>query len=401
MIKLYWLLQIKRFLEQIFMAPWIWYGRLCALKEPKEPFDLFLFFPNPAVGGAEKVNVEVIRAFQDKKILVFFTKKPRLGSLLKMYEHPNVKIKDISRFTDNKLQYWKSFIWRGICSSIINQQKGKIVVFIGQCNFGYKVLPHLRKDVRRVELIHVSEKKFAWITFPFIPLIDCRITVGKSIRDSHLAFYKQLGVPFEYYNRWKIILYSIPFLNKELPLRCWNLPLKVYYAGRGGYQKRLWLLFEIIRQTSSLSVEWHLAGPFQDEIPTDIKPLVKYHGIIDSQQQMYDLHLSMDVLLLTSGFEGFPLVIMEAMANGVVPIATAVDAIPEHIIHGENGYLLQNPNSEQMVIFQAVELIKQLSLNPSQLKPISNAAYEYASSQFTQERFNKQYRNVFLDFSNK
>lgn len=44
---------------------------------------------------------------------------------------------------------------------------------------------------------------------------------------------------------------------------------------------------------------------------------------------MYNFHKDNDVLLMTSAWEGFPLVIMEAMAFGAVPLVSKIDAIPE------------------------------------------------------------------------
>src|SRR6185503_16399204 len=44
-------------------------------------------------------------------------------------------------------------------------------------------------------------------------------------------------------------------------------------------------------------------------------------------------------LLMPSDMEGFGLVALEAMACGVVPIATRVGGVPELITHGEDGFL--------------------------------------------------------------
>ena len=46
-----------------------------------------------------------------------------------------------------------------------------------------------------------------------------------------------------------------------------------------------------------------------------------------------------DVLLMPSEMEGFGLVALEAMACGVVPVATRVGGVPELITDGEDGYL--------------------------------------------------------------
>jgi glycosyltransferase involved in cell wall biosynthesis len=46
------------------------------------------------------------------------------------------------------------------------------------------------------------------------------------------------------------------------------------------------------------------------------------------------------IFVLPSYSEGLPMAVLEAMANGVVPVTTAVGAIPEVVTHGVNGVLV-------------------------------------------------------------
>ena len=47
-----------------------------------------------------------------------------------------------------------------------------------------------------------------------------------------------------------------------------------------------------------------------------------------------------DVLAMSSLWEGLPLTLLEAMASGAVPVATAVDGCPEVVVPGESGLLV-------------------------------------------------------------
>jgi glycosyltransferase involved in cell wall biosynthesis len=176
------------------------------------------------------------------------------------------------------------------------------------------------------------------------------------------------------------------------------LPLKIYYAGRGGPQKRVWIIVEIIKKCKllNLPVEFKLAGSFKNEIPDAFIQEDIYLGELKGGEEMYNLHKNNDILLMTSAWEGFPLVIMEAMAFGAIPLVTNIDAIPEHITHNKNGYLLNFVTEEAKLIDEAVEQIKKCIDQNESLKLISQNAYDYAISNFSAEKFRQGYREIML-----
>jgi glycosyltransferase involved in cell wall biosynthesis len=57
---------------------------------------------------------------------------------------------------------------------------------------------------------------------------------------------------------------------------------------------------------------------------------------------------SIDILVLTSLWEGLPRVFPQAMASGVPVVATEVDGAPEAIKNGVTGFLLQPRDIEGM-----------------------------------------------------
>ncbi len=61
-----------------------------------------------------------------------------------------------------------------------------------------------------------------------------------------------------------------------------------------------------------------------------------FHGWKDNP---WDEDYDSDALILASLHEASPLVVVEALANGIPVIATPVGSIPETIIPGKNGYL--------------------------------------------------------------
>ncbi|MBU3677110.1 MAG: glycosyltransferase family 4 protein [Chitinophagaceae bacterium] len=397
---MYTLFTIKRYIEQIIMFPFILIGNLIARFSPlKQEYDVFLFFPGYTIGGAERVNAEILKCLDDKKVMVFFTKHSANQGMLHFFQLPHVAWRDISRWTDNKWMYWGNLIFRGICSAYINRQKKKPTVFIGQCNFGYKLTPHLQRNIAIHELIHMVDPKFNWVWGPFIQFIDTRILVGDVFIEKFADLYKTMGIPEKYTQRFKKIVYRLEYIPEKATPRHFSLPLRVYYAGRGGHQKRIHLLVEIIRHCRELSlpIEFHLAGSFASELPQNLIDDGTYVGELQGGEAIYAFHRSHDILLMTSAFEGFPLVIMEAMAFGAIPLVPAIDAIPEHIRTCENGYLLPNATDEAVLINDAVERLRYLTTHREELPGVSSKAYAYAQTAFSAERFRKAYREVILN----
>lgn len=397
---MYKLFTIKRYIEQLIMFPFVLFGKCVAMLNPlQEEYDIYFFFPGYAIGGAERVNAEIVKSFADKKVIIIFTKKSPNSGMKHFFELPHVTIKEIGRWSDNKFIYWGNLMFRGVCSYYINKQMKKPVVFIGQCNFAYKLTPHLNRSIKVHELIHMYDPKFTWIWAPFIKFIDTRIIVGEVFKKKFGNAYKKAGIPLNYLDRLRVIFYRLEYLPETYHEREFSLPLKIYYAGRGGPQKRVWLILKIIEQCRllNLPVEFKLAGPILNEMPKHLIDDRSYVGELQGGQAMYNFHKCNDILLMTSAWEGFPLVIMEAMAFGAIPLVTNIDAIPEHISNMQNGFLINEVENEELLISEAMEKITWMIANHNELNKISKNAFDYSVRNFSAEKFRDGYRKVLLD----
>jgi glycosyltransferase involved in cell wall biosynthesis len=108
---------------------------------------------------------------------------------------------------------------------------------------------------------------------------------------------------------------------------------------------------------------------------------------------MNRIYESADVLLLTSSFEGLPIVVMQMMAYGKVVVSTAVNGIPDYIHHGENGLLIKAAD-ESGIIKEGTAHIETLLQNPELRLVLGKRSREMAIAKFSKKTFCAGYRKL-------
>jgi len=97
-----------------------------------------------------------------------------------------------------------------------------------------------------------------------------------------------------------------------------------------------------------------------------------------------------DIFVLPSIKEGFPWVILEAMAAEIPIIATKVGAIPEIIQNNENGILIEPKNPDAII-----GAVKQLLSNEDLKKKIAENGRKTVEEKFNLDKMVKQYEDLF------
>ena len=106
-------------------------------------------------------------------------------------------------------------------------------------------------------------------------------------------------------------------------------------------------------------------------------PYIKYYGELRDAEQIKKIIQEHDVLVCPSWSEGFPNVILEAMANGLGIIVTNVGAVSS-LVNNENGLLISanDKTSLQSSIKEAI------NLNQSELDKKKLNSLQKISTQF-------------------
>ncbi|HLW20821.1 MAG TPA: glycosyltransferase family 4 protein, partial [Cyclobacteriaceae bacterium] len=164
-------------------------------------------------------------------------------------------------------------------------------------------------------------------------------------------------------------------------------------------EKRPEIFVDIARQCRerNLPLEFIMVGDFY-ELTTRVGSNVTILGEVFDREKLNEVYSDAHLILVTSWREGFPLVIMEGMGHGVVPVATKVGEIPSYISSStfRNGFLIENDEQEKNIVDAFVEQIDKLCKDRELLREYSNNAYIFAEQSFGEENFEQAYRKLLL-----
>ncbi|MDQ1145276.1 N-acetyl-alpha-D-glucosaminyl L-malate synthase BshA [Bacillus sp. SORGH_AS 510] len=117
--------------------------------------------------------------------------------------------------------------------------------------------------------------------------------------------------------------------------------------------------------------------------------------LLGKQENLEELYSISDLKLLLSEKESFGLVALEAMACGVPCIGTNVGGIPEVIQHGQNGYICEVGDIED-ISSKAIELLSDRKLHHE----FSSNAMETVKTKFRADTIVKQYEQIYFKLMN-
>ena len=165
------------------------------------------------------------------------------------------------------------------------------------------------------------------------------------------------------------------------------------YRGKG--QKEVILAFdELHRQHPHLRLL--IVGEIKDrtyyqEIDRIVnrRNLRKYVRFLGYRSDVFNIMRCLDMLIVASVLDSFGLVALEAMAVGTPVLAAAKGGLPELIIPGQNGFLLESTEPERIA-----EGVKNILRNPSKVAEIRQHGQMTVKEKFTLERYIQEVEDV-------
>ncbi len=358
----------------------------------KSTSGLFFFFDRYALGGAQRIHLDILKSIPEIKKQVFFTRLSQNSAFRReFFDIPNANSRDIHIWCDYLL--FRLFSVHYYCFYINRHDSAHI--FGANSTFFYDMLPFLKKKFIRTELLH--NFTFGKRGMEFFGLMNYRLLSFRIIYD----YYTRENIEKQYagYKIDPLYLKRLLFIEPGVeipaePMKSFESPLSLVCAGRGGPQKRIWLLNRIAEYCidASMPVRFHFAGTLIPELTDKVKSQSVIHGEISNPLKMAELLNTSDIALLTSLYEGFPMFIKESMANGCIPLVTALPGNLMHLRDGFNSLLIHEIHNEVLLVQEAIEKIELLILDKDLCRRLSAEAYQYARDHFSRQSFNKKYR---------
>jgi glycosyltransferase involved in cell wall biosynthesis len=182
----------------------------------------------------------------------------------------------------------------------------------------------------------------------------------------------------------------------------WGLPAEALIVGGVGrlhYQKNFPLFLEVAAEVCARLPQalFVIAGEGSERAALEemtrelgLASRVRFLGFVKEMQELYQ---GLDLLLLTSHFEGTPLTVLEAMAMGTPVVASRVDGVEEVIVDGRDGILVTPGNKAQFVT-EICRVLQDQSLS----QRLARAGQEKARQHFSAEAMVRQVEALYLHY---
>lgn len=167
-------------------------------------------------------------------------------------------------------------------------------------------------------------------------------------------------------------------------------------AGRLTRQKGQWTLIEAAKLLNDSGLDFHMLIAGEGKLEGELKALIQENGLeskvtlLGFRSDIRNLLAVSDMLALPSLDEGMPMILLEATANKIPVVATAVGDIPKLISDQVSGIVIAKEDSRALA-----EAVEKLQGDPLFAKRMAEEAYDRMQSRYSSSSMYLQYRDVY------
>lgn len=286
-------------------------------------------------GGTETVLGTVMKMFSNDENLQFFLYVS--GGVASDKWLNKYQLKENTYKINAKKN--KVFKFLSLLSYLIKTNDEIVIAMTGRIvQVAYLIRKIFRKKYTIVSWIHFSLFDESNVRYKYLSLADQHLAIGNGIIKQLIS----LGIDSK---RCHLVYNPVNLQNQDVKFNAESG--KLIYIGRPELkgQKNLEDLINVVKL---LSFNWTLdifgTGPEEQMVKKyvakqKLEDLITFHGWVNDPWKFVN---DGTCLLLTSNYEGFPMVILESMTHGLPVVSANCPVGPEDIIkNGVNGYLYE------------------------------------------------------------
>ena len=173
---------------------------------------------------------------------------------------------------------------------------------------------------------------------------------------------------------------------------------EIIYVGRLDFvQKRVYRVIDTWNYLEDHFPDWHLTivgdGEDRENLENHVNCLGLKHVSFEGFQKPIEYYKRASILLLTSDFEGFPLVLAECMSFGVIPaVYNSYSAVGDIIDDGKDGIVIPY-HIDGYQAEEAANMVANVMGNDAKREQMALAAVE-KSKEYSVERIYEGWKNI-------
>jgi len=309
------------------------------------------FLPDLRTGGAEKVFVQLANSLSDQGYSVDLLVAQNEGTLFSLV-NSNVQILAFSQAKKTKLSLLFSSI-AGLYRYIKHNKPHTVFSTITGANlvaaFVKVLLPKQSTKIilREASSVHNSGLAYRWLSRMLYPQSDGVIAGSNGVMKDLVSYYSVSKIK-TFLIRNPVDLALIKKLSEEKVMHPWllnNHSSLIVSVGRLTAAKDFVTLikaFKLVRDERASKLIIIGEGECREKLEEKVTELGLQNdvGFVGFRENPYPFVLRADLFVLSSQWEGFPNVILEALALGRNVVSTDCHAGPAEILSGIGGCTL-------------------------------------------------------------